>query len=864
MSQHELDKAIAAVRGEEVSDKTVYEAAGRVFRQVFDTSFLGGGGDIDRIRGCADFQALIPAYLAGTLPPARALLVRDHTLECVECRRELRTAQGERQPAVPFVKPQKRMPLLVWSMAAMLMIGVGIGLTGARYGLLPGQHAVRATVASVEGSLYRISSIGSALVEVGSAINSTDEIRTARGSSAILRLVSGGEVELAESSDVSISRSWKGTTVNLEQGRAIVQASGAATTFYVSAGGMVVPVKNAVLSLNHGVKGSRVAFAKGSGQVEQGQARYQLAAGQQMATNGLGAAPIASEFNWSKNAGAHLALLGEFSTLQQQVQNIAMPGLRYSSNLVKYVPAGSVVYASIPNVGSAIAEAKHLFDERLTESEVLRDWWKQQSPSRSADLDRMVTQVSSISRYLGDEIVFSAASYGPTHRDEPLVLAGIRQSGLAEYLQKNLPATGLQVITDASAIPATSSDKLLVLLSNNVLAASTDALQLQAAAKLIQNAGANAAAQPFTATPFYARIAKSYSAGAGYLLAVDLEQMMPKSVSSTKEMPAGLNNVQYLVLERRTGAGATETRAALSFEGGRQGVASWLGAPGPMGSLDFVSPEATIASSFVMKSPRSVLQELIGASTQADGRVSDELAKFEAVAGVSVLDDIAAPVGSNFTFAFDGPLLPIPAWKLVLEVNDTAKLQQTITTLIDRFNQQSTGSQGKLQTGSEEVNSRVFYWLRGDKMPMAVYYTFADGYLLAGPSEANLQQAIQNRQTGYTLASSASFRNQLPADNYTNFSAIIYTNPGSSFGVLAEQLKNSTALSAAQKQSLSALVTSSTPGLICVYGEPDRIVAASRGSFLGFNLGTLAGIHQGQPLLPLIASSMKSSLPAQK
>jgi hypothetical protein len=67
-------------------------------------------------------------------------------------------------------------------------------------------------------------------------------------------------------------------------------------------------------------------------------------------------------------------------------------------------------------------------------------------------------------------------------------------------------------------------------------------------------------------------------------------------------------------------------------------------------------------------------------------------------------------------------------------------------------------------------------------------------------------------------------------------------------------------LSAAQQQALSALLASSGPALVCVYGEPDRIVAASRGSFLGFDLGTLMGIQQGRPLLPLVASSARSVL----
>jgi hypothetical protein len=280
-----------------------------------------------------------------------------------------------------------------------------------------------------------------------------------------------------------------------------------------------------------------------------------------------------------------------------------------------------------------------------------------------------------------------------------------------------------------------------------------------------------------------------------------------------------------------------------------------------MGSLEFISADASLAASFVMKSPRAVMEEVIALASQRDSRVASELSEFEAKAGISLVEDVAAPLGNDATFAIDGPLLPVPSWKLAIEVNDPVRLQQTITTLVDQFNQHAEENRGKLQAGSEQIDSRTFYWLRGSKMPnLTFYYTFVDGYLMAGANEASLLQAIQNRQNGNTLVNSANFRNQLPADNYTNFSGVVYTNAGSSFGPLAQQLKGVASLSPAQQQSLSALLAASGPALVCVYGESDRIVAASRGSFLGFDLGTLMGIQQGRPLLPLVASRAGSAL----
>ena len=54
-----------------------------------------------------------------------------------------------------------------------------------------------------------------------------------------------------------------------------------------------------------------------------------------------------------------------------------------------------------------------------------------------------------------------------------------------------------------------------------------------------------------------------------------------------------------------------EARASLGFDGPRTGMAAWLADPAPMGALDYVSPEATIVTAFVVKSPSTIVDELL-------------------------------------------------------------------------------------------------------------------------------------------------------------------------------------------------------------------------------------------------------------
>ncbi|MBV8069418.1 MAG: FecR domain-containing protein [Acidobacteriaceae bacterium] len=862
MKHDKLDQAVAQIRAESVDDETVRTAARRVFRTVFDSALLPE--PVERIRGCADFQGLIPAYLSHSLTPARLALFEDHIGQCVACRRALRECRdGDRDAGVQQRRPKIRslqgISLLPWAAAACLAAGITIGITAGVKGLLPGQHAVRATIVSVEGALYRVSGVGSSLVAAGTIITNADSLRTAKGSRAILRLVNGILIELDERSDVSLSNGWSGTGANLERGQMIVQTpEDNPKNFLVTAGDVSVPVRNAVFAIERGTKGTRIAVAKGSARVGQSQESTELRAGQQFATARLGFVPISTEFAWSQNADYYLSLLSELTSLQKQLHEIPSPGVRYQSILAPYLPEDTVLYAAIPNVGTAVAEAKRIFDERLSQSDVLRQWWQQQPAARDNNLDRALTQISSISRYLGEEIAVAVPRNGLGQFGSPIFLAQLRQSGLREYLESAFANDGMEIVS-GSANPLTNAARpLFVCLDNGFAAASPDLQELRSVEETI----ANPSSGHFAQSPFFSRISQSYANGVGYVFAADMEQIVQKSVNNPREVPAGFNNAQFLVLERRDDRGGrSETRAALSFAGSRQGLASWLAAPAPMGSLDFVSPDAIFAAAVVMKNPRTVVNELFSSLSQSDPGFSEQLSKTQDQLGIHFDDDIAAAFGGDATIAVDGPLLPVPAWKFVAEVYDPPRLQQTVMALVDHYNQQATEKTGKLAAGSKQVNSRTFYWVRNETIKNAeVYYTFVDGYLLAGPSEGNLLQAIQNRQSGYTLASSSKFQNQLPADSYTNFSAIIYHNAGSSLGAIAGHLRSAAPLTPAQQQSLNAALANTDPGLICVYGETDRIIAVTKASFLGFNLGTLMGIAQGRPVVPLIASTAQSTI----
>ena len=866
-----LEQTIAEIRAGQLSDADVKQAAARVWArvgqaattvqsQVIDTGKADGS---IHLHGCADFQALIPVYLAKKLPDAQLWLLEDHMHSCPACRNTLeRTRSGK---VIEF-EPKTRRNLFgaaewKWAIAAALVVGVGIGGWQARDTLLPAPGGPRALVQSVTGELYRVSDTGSTMLSAGVEIGERDRIRAGRSSGAMLRLADGSLLEMCERSELSLSRKRSGTTIQLARGSVIVQAAKQRTgRLYVATNDCLVSVKGTTFAVDRGTKGSRVAVIEGEVRVDGQRETRLLHPGEQISTDAsMQTVPIKDEIAWSRNLNQHLALLGEFSVLQKRLEQTPGPGVRYSSRLLDLVPAGTVLYVSIPNIGGMLGEAQRVLDERLAQSAVLRDWWN--SNGSSEKLKQVLDTIRGLSDYLGNEVVLTVSQDGSGHYGAPLVMAQVTRSDFRGYLEQQVAQLsgqsghpGLTIVQDAAALPASGTHQgAFALLTGGMVAISPDPEGLHTFAATLNQPRSNAFAQ----SAFYRRVSDEYRAGAGWLICADMEQILPNSVNEQRHgdrhaaethknmlSQLGISDMQHLVVERKEIGGKTENRAMVTFSQQRRGMASWLAAPAPMGALDFVSPDATLVLAFVVKQPRAALEELFSAIRAVDPNFSTNQAKLESELGVSVLDDLAAPLGSEVAFAIDGPVLP-PSWKFAIEVYDSARLQRTIETIISRANQVASENPNVpppgLQLSQQQVGARTYYVVRSSRSTLEVDYSYVDGYLVAASSSALLTRAIDQRGAGYTLTRSAQFKTLLAPDGYSNFSAILYQNVGSVLGPLMDTLRASGNLTPDQQRSVDALRANSGPSLIYAYGQSDRVEIASTGSFFGLNLDMLAG-----------------------
>ncbi len=661
---------------------------------------------------------------------------------------------------------------------------------------------------------------------------------------------------MGERAELTVTARGHDTTIHLARGQIIVQAAKRRTGHLrVASGDCTVSVTGTVFSVNNGLKGSRVSVFEGSVRVASVGEEQVLAPGDQWATSAaMESVPLREEIGWSADVDHHLALLSEMKVLRERLRTVPTPGLRYESRLLGLVQEDAVLFASAPNYGQALAEAGRLFQERLQESAVLRDWWAQADPARHGgpDLATVIEKVRGFSGFLGDEIVLAAVDTGGPRRIVPLVLAEVRKPGLREFLEDELARLPLEgdrhpvTIVAEGEVPGPGAREgdIFILLRPGLMAVSVSGADLPRLAALLDGPQA---APGLDRAPFGARIAEAYGDGVGLLFAADLQRISARMAAAHPNErrdqalhSAGLDGLRYLVFERKQVGEAARTEALLAFDGAPRGIASWLAAPAPMGALDFVSPSAQVAAAFVAKSPVLIYDDLVSIAMGAPGARSEDLASLESKLDLHIREDLAETLGGEFALALDGPMLPTPAWKLVVEVADPTRLQSSLEVLVRRANEEAArAGRPALALESEEAGGQTYHVIRGAALPVELHYAFAEGYAVAAPSRALVMRALQARASGDTLARSSSFRALFTPDRDVNVSGLVYQNLGPLVRALLDA-PGAGALSAEQRRTFDALSRDTRPTILCAYGEPSALRVAGLGGVFDLDTADLA------------------------
>jgi ferric-dicitrate binding protein FerR (iron transport regulator) len=797
MSEDRLERALQEMKQEDVDAGTLEAARARVWENV---SNAGGAT-------CAEFRQDFRAYLGRELGGSRSLLVEDHLSRCPACRARIAEMKGERTViAMPQRSSSRWVQRGALAAAAALVLAVlylGRGAIDAM--MAPG--GPRATVASANGGLYRLSTLSAEArsakpegsLEVGAAIGDRESIRTGPGAHAVLRLADGSMVDVNERTELFVTAAWSGQAIHLQRGDIIVKAAKQRRgRLRVLTRDSIASVKGTVFAVSAGMGGSVVSVVEGSVGVNQPGREVILNPGEQAASIPALASSVAAAVSWSPEAESYMELLRSFAKIERELANFPAE-LRTNSALLSYLPAGAVVYGTVPNPGLTIDRALVLAEEQSAQNATFGAWWNSEA---GRQLRQLAGRVQSVSPLLGDEIVFSV-SIPSGSQPLPMVMARV-QPGKRVELTNEMNA--LFAEAGESSAPFSVSDDLMVV-------SDSPSHLAWALAHLGQGAG----------SAFAAALGERYRRGVGWLIGIDAPPFV--TAAAGDDAPpielAGMIGMKYVFLEQRAPAGAEENEVTFAFQGARTGMGSWLADAGSGGAAEYLPVDALLAGYASTREPLQLFEEFTAQLTRTEPDFEEGLSTLDAKLGAGFIQNLTAALGTEAAFAVTGLSASGPTWVMASVVNNPAVIDSSLQKLVDTFNAElGPDEQAKrIVFEQESAGGRTWGTMRPGGLPLAITWTYDGGYLVAGSDRGVAERAIATRNGGSPLVWSPAFLGQLPSSAGLHPSAFVWVNAKGALGILS-------ALS--PSPALRELAEGRDPILVVFDGTPERIHAASR------------------------------------
>jgi len=522
--------------------------------------------------------------------------------------------------------------------------------------------------------------------------------------------------------------------------------------------------------------------------------------------------------------------IGAVGKLMQKIQGkIQYPPPRSLSHLLPMLPEGTVVYVALPNYGELSHQALDVFQQELKENVELRNWWQRgDMATEGPKIEDGIEKFYQLSQYLGDEIVASASSEG---KGDPsfLLIAEVKKPGLKEYLRqfvkdmagKSKPAA--RIVDDAEleiAKGLSPSDPVILVRPDLVVLAEN-------LSTLRRFTAASKGSGGFATTEFGQRMTRGYDGGATILAGADLQAIFktdpPDKAKEATLRQTGFSDMKYVVWEHHLLAGQPTNQIELSFLGPRRSLAGWLAAPGPMGSLDFVSSHAAMVASLLLQNGAQIFDDIKSLASASNPNAFASMTQMEQSLNISFRDDVYAKLSGEITLEIDNLAPTQPIWKVIFKTTDPSGPMPTLNKVFAAIN---------VRPLEFEEDGVVYHSV---PVPSAqsvqeIGYAMVDNYLIIGSSRAVVTEAVRNHRNGESLARSDKLQASLPPGHSGEMSGLLYQDSATWARMMLRQLSPQIAETVVQsKGSASSVMT--------LYGEENALREVSLNS--GMDIGTV-------------------------
>ena len=457
----------------------------------------------------------------------------------------------------------------------------------------------------------------------------------------------------------------------------------------------------------------------------------------------------------------------------------------------------------------------------MAQSPELEAWWQ----SHGGRTATVIEKLRAASEYLGDEI----AVVGLPNGDGPVFLSEIKRPGFAEFLK--------QVGFGPGSMPAEQERNGLVLFG--------------APGSVEQLSGVldspNGAIQ---GTDFYGRVEDAYQHGAGFLVCANLTQVS-HPVGGLERSVRPMPNAQALIFNETQ----VKARWRLAFRSiskvrARESRPGWPARRRWARSITFLTDAAAAAAAVVPNGGghrRTVegdctarIRRGARSARQQSGRRICHCSRWNADACA-----LMETGGGSVPSACRTRPRCKKQWR---KYTNGAQERRT------------SGRLPQLAGDTSKAGLTTAIAVPGGGPLLEFHYTFADGYMIAGPTRGVVTRALQIKSSGNSLMHSSKFTALMPRDHYTNFSLVFYQNLAPSIapiagllgGLLGGMAPHQPGQHNTPDMQIGAL-SSLKPSLIAAYAEPDRITFAANGDLLG---PALANLMRGD-----LAGAAGSALP---